>query len=138
MSDYASPAPPRSLGLAGKRLWRTVTGEWQLEAGAEELELLRHACDAQDQCNKAQKALDDAGSLTFIDRFGQPHERPEVRIIRQSRAAVAQLLKQISQSQIAIQRLELAAEKHSRVSAEKERAAELHKDRRGGGRRRHG
>ena len=77
MADaYGVPTAPRALGTAGKRLWRTVAAEWELQAGDEELELLRHACLAQDMCDQAQKALDSAGSLTFLDRFDKPAERP--------------------------------------------------------------
>lgn len=131
---YCPPAPPRSLGSAGKRLWRTVAAEWELQSGDEELELLRHAALAQDMCDKAQKALDSAGSLTFLDRFDKPAERPEVRIVRQSRAAVASLVKQIGASQLAFERLTLATERHR--TAEERRTSP--QSRRGGGRRRVG
>jgi hypothetical protein len=133
---YCAPPPPRALGSAGKRLWRTVAAEWELQTGDEELELLRHAGLAQDMCDKAQKALDSAGSLTFLDRFDKPAERPEVRIIRQSRAAVASLVKQIGASQLAFERLTLATERHR--TAEERRDDPHRAARRGGGTRRHG
>lgn len=132
MTDtYTAPPPPRTLGLSGKRLWRIVTAEWELEAGDEELELLRHACQAQDMCDLAQKQLDSVGSLTFLDRFDRPTERPEVRIVRQSRAAVASLVKQIGQSRLAFERIELAAERHATLQGKRKNPGR--RDRRGGG-----
>jgi hypothetical protein len=137
MTDsYTAPPSPRHLQTAGKRLWRTVCREWEIESDAEELVLLEHAAKAQDICDKAEKSLETAGSLVFIDRFAQPHERPEVRIIRQSRAAVAQLIKQIGASQLAFERMSLAADRHR--TAEERRANPQRRDRRGGGVKRHG
>jgi phage terminase small subunit len=130
---YTAPPSPRHLQTAGKHLWRTICREWELEPGDEELILLEHACKSQDICEKAEKSLETAGSLMFIDRFAQPHERPEVRIIRQARASVAALVKQIGASQLAFERLSLAADRHR--TAEERRANPSRRDRRGGGKR---
>jgi P27 family predicted phage terminase small subunit len=125
---YRPPRAPKSLQAAGRALWKRICAEWELESDAEELALLAHACHAEDLCTAAQEALDEHG-LTFEDRFGTPKERPELRILRQQRAAVASLLKQITQSQTSWERLELARDREDRVRAQADRP----RDRRGGG-----
>jgi hypothetical protein len=131
---YRVPYAPRGLGPGGRRLWQTVCREWQLDADAEELELLRLAAQAQDQLDQAHSELDAAGSLTFLDRFDRPTERPEVRVIRQARSDVAALIKQVGESQMRFRRLELAEERHANIEAARHRR----RDRRGGGVRRIG
>ena len=128
-AEYRPPYAPRGIGPGGRRLWVTVCREWLLEPGSEELELLHHAAQAQDQLDQAQRELDAAGSLTFLDRFDRPAERPEVRIIRQARATIASLIKQISESQLRYRRLQLAEARHDAIEADRTRR----KDRRGGG-----
>lgn len=130
---FRVPRGPKSLKAAGRALWRRICAEWELESDAEELALLAHACHAEDLCTAAQEALDVHG-LTFEDRFGTPKERPELRILRQQRAAVASLVKQIGQSRTSWQRLELAREREDRVRQQADRP----RDRRGGGVRHHG
>jgi hypothetical protein len=133
-ADYRPTNPPRGLGPGGRRLWRTVAREWELEPGSEELELLRHACHAQDQVDRAQAELDAAGSLTFLDRFDRPAERPEIRVIRQARATVAQLVKQIGEARMRFYRLEMAQQRQAAIEARRGQR----RDRRGGGVRRLG
>jgi hypothetical protein len=129
--EYVVPTLPRDLKAPGRALYRRICREWELEPAAEELALLAHASRAEDLCAKAQSALDEYG-LTYVDRFGTPKERPEMRILRQQRAAVASLVKQISQARVVWQRLELATEREDRMRAR----AETRRDRRGGGIRR--
>jgi phage terminase small subunit len=133
-AHYRPPYAPRGLQDGGKRLWQTVAREWQLEPDSEELELLRLAAQAQDQLDQAQRELDAAGSMTFLDRFDRPTERPEVRIIRQARSDVAALVKQIGEAQMRFRRLELAEERHAAIEAGRGQR----RDRRGGGVRRIG
>ena len=130
---YAPPRAPKGLQRAGRALWVRICTEWELEPEAEELAVLAHACQAQDICTTAQAALDEHG-LTFEDRFGTPKERPELRILRQQRAAVASLLKQVTQARTSYERLQLAAEREARVHVE----ATRRRDRRGGGVRHYG
>lgn len=127
--SYRAPYTPRGIGPGGRRLWQTVCNEWQLAPEAEELELLRLACAAQDQLDQAAAELDAAGSLTFLDRFDRPTERPELRIIRQARTDIASLVKQVGESQMRFRRLELAEERHAAIEAKRDKR----RDRRGGG-----
>jgi P27 family predicted phage terminase small subunit len=60
----------------------------------EALAVLSLACQAQDRYADARRAIDEHGT-TFNDRWGQVKVRPEVLVERDSRQAVARLLKQL-------------------------------------------
>lgn len=90
------PAPiraPRHLRLATRQFWASVNDEYCLEAPHRKL--LTMCCEAWDRCQQAREALKKHDSLTFTDRFGQPHARPEVNIERDSRIAFARLLREL-------------------------------------------
>jgi len=106
------PAPlrgPKHLRLATRRWWVTVVQDYQLEP--HHIRLLTLAGEAWDRCQQAREALVPRvtktvvdgktidvidGGLTFLDRFGQPHARPEVAIERDSRVAFARLLRELA------------------------------------------
>jgi phage terminase small subunit len=56
--------------------------------------LLRLACESWDRGQAAREAL-RTGSLTYTDRFGQPHARPEIAIERDARLSYARLLREL-------------------------------------------
>ena len=56
--------------------------------------LLTLAGEAWDRGQQAREAI-EANGLTYIDRFNQPHARPEVAIERDSRIAFARLLREL-------------------------------------------
>jgi phage terminase small subunit len=85
--------PPRHLSAASKRFFRAVVGSFDMED--HHFSLLTLALEAWDQGQQAREALRAAGSLTFVDRFGQPHARPEVNIERDARLSYARLLREI-------------------------------------------
>jgi phage terminase small subunit len=66
--------------------------EFQLEEHHERL--LTLAGEAYDRSEQARKALDEHG-LTFTDKTGRPHARPEVAIERDSRIAFARLTREL-------------------------------------------
>jgi hypothetical protein len=70
-----------------------VVQEYDLAGDA--LALLTLGCEAMDRCDDARAAIDKHGA-TFTDRFGQLKMRPEVLIERDSRQAVARILKQLN------------------------------------------
>src|SRR3954454_14430046 len=88
----ASLAPPGHLSAESQTLWRELTDSFTFEP--HETKLLRLALEALDRCNQARRALRRHG-LTYDDRFGQPHARPEVQIERDARAAYARLMKEL-------------------------------------------
>ncbi|WP_244499573.1 P27 family phage terminase small subunit [Rhizobium sp. AC44/96] len=59
------------------------------------LRLLQLAAEAWDQAQGAREVLDRDGQ-TFLDRFGQPKERPEVNIMQNARIAFARLLRELA------------------------------------------
>jgi hypothetical protein len=56
--------------------------------------LLVFACQAFDRAEQAREILAREG-LTFEDRFGCPHARPEVAVERDSRLAFARLIREL-------------------------------------------
>jgi len=84
---------PAHLKLATRRWWVSVVEDYQLEP--HHIRLLTLAAESWDRCQQARQALAEHG-LTFKDRFGQPHARPEVAIERDSRIAFARLLRELA------------------------------------------
>ena len=83
--------PPRHLKLATRRWFAEVCTTYELEA--HHVRLLTLAGEAWDRCTQAREALGEG--LTFTDRFGAPHARPEVAIERDNRLAFARLIREL-------------------------------------------
>jgi phage terminase small subunit len=91
-SKSAAAKPPKHL-RAPTALWRTeILGEYDLDS--HHVRLLTKACESWDRSEQAREGLVKHG-LTFEDRFGSPHARPETAIERDSRLAFARLLREI-------------------------------------------
>jgi phage terminase small subunit len=91
ISETARPRPPKHLQRATTKWWRAVVEEYEL--AGHHLRLLTLAAEAWDRGEQARQALETG--LTFSDRFGQPHARPEVNIERDSRIAFARLIREL-------------------------------------------
>jgi phage terminase small subunit len=89
---YEPPAPPKHLSEEAKEWWTQVLSEFRLED--HHVKLLRLAAECWDRAQQARVALAKHGT-TFIDRFAQPHPRPEVGIERDSRIAFARLIREL-------------------------------------------
>ena len=63
-----------------------------------ELKLLRLACEAWDEGQRARQAVEEHGAV-YEDRFGQPRARPEVAISRDARTAFSRLLRELNLDQ---------------------------------------
>jgi phage terminase small subunit len=87
-----SSIPPKHLNQATKRWYIHVTENYELEQ--HHLRLLTLAGQAWDRAEQARVALVCFG-LTFEDRFGAPHPRPEIAIERDARTAFARLLREL-------------------------------------------
>ena len=75
------------------RVWfQQVLADYALED--HHFRLLQLAAEAWDRSQEAREALEKHG-LTFLDRFGAPHARPEVAIERDSRIAFARLVREL-------------------------------------------
>jgi P27 family predicted phage terminase small subunit len=91
-SKFAVQKPPKHLRAATSQWWTEVVGEYDLDS--HHVRLLTKACEAFDRSEQAREALLKHG-LTFEDRFGSPHARPECAIERDSRLAFARLVREI-------------------------------------------
>lgn len=83
------PEPPCHLTENAKTVWRDVLRRFELEA--EELETLRLALETLDRAAQARRKLKRQG-ITYDDRFGAPHARPEVAIEREARRDYVRLM----------------------------------------------
>lgn len=84
--------PPGHLRKPTARWWQSVVADYAMES--HHLRLLQLAAEAWDRAEQAKEAIAEHG-LTFTDRFGQPHARPEVAIERDSRLAFARLIREL-------------------------------------------
>ena len=72
--------------------WQSVIDEFELEPHHERL--LTLAAESWDRCQMAREAIALHG-MTYEDRFGQPRQRPEIAVERDSRIAFARLLREL-------------------------------------------
>jgi phage terminase small subunit len=92
-SKSAVVKPPKHLRAATSQWFAEVVGEYELDS--HHIRLLVKACESWDRSEQAREALLKHG-LTYEDRFGAPHARPECAIERDSRLAFARLIREIS------------------------------------------
>jgi len=83
---------PGHLQAATKRWWRSVAVDYILED--HHRKLLTLAAESWDRCQQAREAVGVHG-LTFTDRFGCPHSRPEIAVERDSRLAFCRILREL-------------------------------------------
>ncbi|KUF06765.1 hypothetical protein [Leucobacter sp. G161] len=79
---------PRGLGDGGKRLWRSVTGEFDL--AEHELAQLEQACRVRDRIGDLDGLVSDEGLMLASSQGARLH--PAVAEARQQRLALARLL----------------------------------------------
>jgi hypothetical protein len=86
------PTAPEHLREATRAWFEAVLSEYELQD--HHIRLLTLAADSWDRCQEARESLVENG-MTFLDRFGAPHARPEVAIERDSRLAFARLIREL-------------------------------------------
>lgn len=84
---------PPHLRPATKKWFKSVLEEFELDG--HHVRLLTLAAEAWDQAQTAREVLDRDGQ-TFLDRFGQPKERPEVGILQNARISFARLIRELA------------------------------------------
>lgn len=84
--------PPRHLTAATRRWWAAVEASFALEG--HHRKLLTMAGEHWDRAAAAREAIASHG-LCYIDRFGNPRERPEVKIARDSAIVFARLVREL-------------------------------------------
>ena len=93
--DITKPAKPRAPGHLRPETaawYQHVVSEWELQDHHERLLLI--AAEAWDRALEAREALAEHG-LTFNDRFGAPHARPEVKVERDARNTFMRTLREM-------------------------------------------
>jgi phage terminase small subunit len=80
------------MSTAGRRLWRAVLDDFELDAAG--MELLGLACRALDRAALAQAALEEDG-LFQLDRYGSKRVHPGVAIVRDASTQAARLLREL-------------------------------------------
>jgi len=89
MSKPKPPESARHLSPESRALWRSLHERFVFDD--HELKTLRLALEALDRAASARRAIKRHG-LTYEDRFGAPHARPEVAIERDARASWLRLV----------------------------------------------
>ncbi len=84
---------PAYLKPKTRQWWEKVNQDYELES--HHLKLLTMAAESWDICQQARQIIDREG-LTFMDRFGQPKERPEVSIAANARITFARLIRELA------------------------------------------
>jgi hypothetical protein len=82
------PSPPEGTKTAGRRLWKSVLSDFELEE--HEQVLLVQAVRVADLCEDLQAVVDQEGPLLSVD--GLPRTHPAVIELRQQRLVLARLI----------------------------------------------
>ena len=87
--------PPAHLQKDGRRLWRSVTGEFDIENDPHKLQILQQACKVADVIAELDDAADEA-PLTVRGSMGQQVISPFIAEARAQRSLMAQLLARLN------------------------------------------
>jgi P27 family predicted phage terminase small subunit len=85
---------PKKLSPEAKRLWRSITEEFQVADSAGML-LLQTALEAFDEMRQAQKILEVDGQV-IEDRFKQKKQHPAALCVRDARNLMLRSLKALN------------------------------------------
>lgn len=86
------PTAPAHLGGKARKLWRDISGEYELRA--DELRVLEDACREVDLVERLEESL-RSEPLVVEGSQGQPVASPLVQELRQHRVVLARLLAQL-------------------------------------------
>lgn len=86
------PTAPKHLGAEGRKLWRRILGDFQVDPGA--LPILEAACSAADRWAEARDVVAKEGSVVE-DRWHQKKIHPAALVERDSRAAMVRHLRDL-------------------------------------------
>ena len=91
-TTQTTPTAPKHLSTESQAWYEEVATSFALDS--HHRMLLQGACESWDRMQCASLAIAEAG-LTFNDRFGQPHARPEVAIEKNSKSAFVRILREL-------------------------------------------
>jgi hypothetical protein len=84
---------PKHLKAATRRWVEQVVADYVLEP--HHLRVLVLAAESWDRAQQAREALVEHG-VVYVDRFGQPHARPEVALERDSRISFCRCVRELA------------------------------------------
>jgi phage terminase small subunit len=93
LTRKAAPKPPSDLSAVARRWWRSIAEAWQLEA--HHYALLDDAARMLDRAREAREAVARDGAY-YLDRFGQPHAHPGVRVEAESNRRFQSLVRELA------------------------------------------
>ena len=99
MPDVRKPKAPGGLGVAGRRLWKTVISDadsQDIDLDSRELAWLEDAARLTDRLDQLEAELEAVGTFMVKGVAGQPVAHPLLGEIRQTRALRAQMLARIT------------------------------------------
>jgi hypothetical protein len=88
----AGPHAPANLRPETARWFRKVLADWSMED--HHIKLLVIASECWDRATAAREMLDAEG-LTYCDRFGAPHARPECKIEHDAKIGFMRALREL-------------------------------------------
>lgn len=83
---------PEDINVRAQRLWNSVVQDYDL--ADHQYHILRRVVETITQVDIAREQLKLNGTI-YYDRFEQPHERPEVAIVRNGVALERTLLREL-------------------------------------------
>jgi phage terminase small subunit len=86
------PKPPSELGPDGRKFFRKIVLEYELDS--HHVELLTQGCKCLDRIASARKMLDAEG-VVIRDRFGCPRPHPAVAVELQNKTIFSRLLREL-------------------------------------------
>ena len=89
-----TPRAPTGLKTPGKKFWRKVLSEYQLEE-AHDLERLFQACGCLDQINECEEIVKTEGRFV-LDRFLQKKENPASKAVRDNKVLFCRILRELA------------------------------------------
>ena len=92
MSKEIVLLPPRHLKPLTRRWWAGVLADYELQP--HHIKLLTMAGEAWDRCCAARAVIDQDG-MTYVDRFGDPRARPEVKIENDNRISFCRIVREL-------------------------------------------
>jgi len=85
---------PSGLQTPGKRFWKRVLSEYELEE-AHDLERLKMACKCLDDLEEAEQRIKKDG-MFVTNRYGNTTEHPGVKMIKDSRLLFVKIIRELA------------------------------------------
>jgi len=88
------PRAPSGLKAPGKRFWKKVLSEYQLEE-THDLERLSQACGCLDEIMECEKVVEVEGRF-ILDRFRQSKEHPASKAVKTNKILFCRILRELA------------------------------------------